>query len=601
MSTGECKRAARRPAALSRPLLVLLGAGLLAAAAWVAWGLWRPAPTPEDGGPDAPPWFEDVTDEVGLDFVHDAGPTGAYFMPQVMGSGAALFDADGDGHLDVYLVHNGGPRGKKNRLYRQRDGLRFEDVSADSGLDVAGHGMGVAVGDVDNDGRPDVLLTEYRGARLFWNAGGFRFVDVTASAGIDNPLWGSSAAFLDYDRDGRLDLVVVNYVDYDPARRCGPRTGERDFCHPNSFPGSVARLYRNRSEAGRAPATRVPGKGVRFEDATFASGLAAASGNGLGVVCADFTGDRWPDLFVANDAQPNRLWVNQRDGTFRDEAVVRGVAYDGLGQARADMGVALGDVDGDGLLDLFATHLTEELHTLWRQEARGLFQDRTGPSGLAAPGWRGTGFGTVLGDFDQDGDLDLAIANGRVSRDRMARPGAGPFSWDAYAERNQLFANDGRGRFRDVSPGNGPFCGTPRLGRGLAVGDVDGDGALDLLVCNVAGPARLYRNAVPGRGRGLLVRAVDPSLGGRDACGAEVTVRAGGRSWRGLINPGHSYQCSNDPRAHFGLGTVRRVDAIEVVWPDGSEETFPGAEAGAAVLLRKGQGRPARGDGGARS
>jgi hypothetical protein len=556
-------------------------------------GCPSPRPTPTAEEPAGPLWFEDVTERSGLHFVHDAGPVGDFFMPQIMGSGAALFDFDGDGRLDVYLVQNGGPNSRAtNRLFRQGPDGRFTDVSKGSGLDVAGYGMGVAIGDVNNDGRPDVLLTGYGGSRLFLNNGNGTFTDVTKEAGIDNGLWGTSACFFDYDRDGWLDLVIVNYVDYSPGRPCGTNDGKPDYCHPNSFPGTVTKLYRNRGRQPGNPAA------VRFEDVTLKSGLGKVPGPGLGVVCADFNGDGWPDVFVANDSQPNRLWINQRDGTFVEEAVLRGVAFNVLGRAQANMGIALGDVDGDGLADLFVTHLTEETNVLWQQKPRGLFRDQTASARLASPNWRGTGFGAVLADFDHDGALDLAVVNGRVSRVRQtgqetAVAGLDPF-WRPYAERNQLFANDGKGRFHDVSLTNAPFCGPAGVARGLVYGDVDGDGALDLLVTTVAGPARLYRNVAPKKGHWLMVRAIDPALGGRDAYGAEITVHAGERRWVRWVNPGSSYLCSNDPRAHFGLGPVERVGAIDVLWPDGLEETFPGQPADQAVVLARGKGEAPR-------
>jgi hypothetical protein len=311
----------------------------------------------------------------------------------------------------------------------------------------------------------------------------------------------------------------------------------------------------------------------------------------LGVVCADFDGDRWPDLFIANDGKPNHLWINRHDGTFREEAVLRGVAYNAMGRAEANMGVALGDVDGDGLFDVFVTHLTEETHTLWAQGPRGVFQDRTVALGLASPRGRGTGFGTVLADFDHDGAPDLAVANGRVKRATLpgsdARSAVRDPFWEPYAEPNQLLVNDG-GRFQTLAPENPSFC-APRVSRGLACADLDDDGDLDLLVTTVAGPALLFRNVAPKRGHWLLVRAVDPALR-RDAYGAEVTVRAGGRRWQGWVNPGSSYLCSNDSRTHFGLGPSARVDGIDVVWPDGSAETFPGGPADRVIVVRKGEG-----------
>jgi hypothetical protein len=577
---------------MRRRVLPGLVMAVLLAAGGLAWWLAGRAghgpaePTGTEGRQAGaePPWFADVTDAVGLDFVHDPGPVdGRYFMPQIVGSGCALFDGDGDGLLDVYLLNNGGPGGRPNALYRQMPGGTLRDVSRGSGLDFAGHCMGVAVGDVNNDGLPDVLVTEYGRLRLFLNRGGGHFEPAGAEAGLDSSLWGTSACFFDYDRDGWLDLVVVNYVAYDPGWPCTSPGGARDYCHPSVFPGTVAKLYRN--------VTGAAGGRVRFEDTTAASGLARLPGPGLGVTCADFDGDGWPDIFVANDAQPNRLWVNQHDGTFKEEAVERGLAHDAVGRSLANMGVALGDTHGTGRFDLFVTHLSEETNTLWRQGPRGLFLDCTASSGLLRAGWRGTGFGTVLADFNQDGLLDLAVVNGRVVRSRA--PGArGAGFWDAYAERNQLFAGAGPGRFRDVSAQHPALCGTPNVARGLAVGDLDGDGAPDLLVTCAGGRARLLRNVAPGRGHWLLVRAVDPALR-RDAYGAEVTVEAGGRSRVAWINPGQSYLCSNDPRAHFGLGSAAAIDAVRVLWPDGALERFPGGPADRVLVLRKGEGTAA--------
>jgi enediyne biosynthesis protein E4 len=550
-------------------------------------GCRTPPPTTAEE-PTGPPWFVDVTDEVGLHFVHDAGPAGTYFMPQLMGSGAALFDFDNDGLLDIYLIQNGGPNSRStNRLLRQGADGHFIDVSAGSGLDVSGYGMGVAIGDVNNDGWPDVFLTEYGRVRLFLNNGdGKSFTDITKEAGLDHVGWATSASFVDIDRDGWLDLVFVSYVDYDPSQPCPGQGGGRDYCNPSVYPGSIPKVYRN---CGRLTGAGAPAHGVRFEDVTLRSGLARIPGPGLGIVCADFNGDHWPDIFIANDGQPNRLWINQKNGTFNEEAVQRGIAYGAMGQTQANMGVALGDVDGDGLFDVLSTHLTEETHTLWKQGPRGVFRDETVAARLAAPRYRGTGFGTVLGDFDNDGDLDLAVVNGRVSRGSPADvPALDPF-WRAYAERNQLFANEGNGRFRDKTRDNAPFCGTPSVARGLVYGDIGNRGALDLVVTSVAGPARLYRNAVPQRGHWLVVQALDPALK-RDAYGAEITVYSGDRRWLRWINPGSSYLCSNDPRAHFGLGNVERVDRIEVVWPDGTSETFDGGAVDHPIVLAKGKG-----------
>jgi hypothetical protein len=558
-------------------------------------GLSRPALPQPVTEPEPTPWFTDVTADVGLDFVHVTDSAVPYFMPRIAGSGVGVGDFDNDGLLDLYLVQNGGPKSNAvNRLYRQGADGRFVDVSTGSGLDVAGYGMGVAVGDVNNDGWAEVLLTEYGGTRLFRNRGNGTFAELPAEAGIDRVSWGTSAGFVDFDRDGWLDVVVVNYLDYDASRPCAAPSGLREFCGPKYFPGSVTKLYRNLGRsAGATPVEGVSTAPIQFEDVTVSSGLAKVFAPGLGLFCADFTGDGWTDLFVANDGYANHLWINQQNGTFLEEAVLRGVAYNGMGEAEANMGVAIGDADGDGLFDLYVTHLSEESNRLWVQGPQGLFQDQTAQAGLMQASARGTGFGTLFGDFDLDGLLDLAVANGRVARRAGVPPPAVGDDvrrfWADYEEGSQLFANAGAGRMRDISLQNEPFCGTPRVARGLACADFDGDGDLDLLQTTIDGPARIFRNVAPRRGHWLLVRAIDPMLQ-RDAYGAEITIHAGARQWKRWANPAYSYLCSNDPRCHFGLGPVERVDSIRVLWPDGMEESFAGGPVDRVLALRKGEG-----------
>jgi hypothetical protein len=539
---------------------------------------------------DGPEWFEDSTDAVRLDFVHDPGPVGTYFMPQSMGSGAAFiheFGPDGGETLYLYLLQNAGPDSKSvNRLYKLLPNGSFHDVTEGSGLDVAGFNMGVAVGDVNNDGLPDVLLTQYHGVRLFLNCGNGHFQDVTKKAGLSNLLWGMSAAFFDYDRDGWLDLVLVNYLDYDPGKECLTQQGKKDFCSPIAFEGTCSKLFHNISKTSGADTF---GARVRFEDVSFASGLGRTPGSGLGVVCADFDGDGWPDIFVANDGMANRLWINRHDGTFVDEAASRSVAFNAAGQPQANMGVAIGDTANDGLLDLYVTHLMRETNILWKQGPPGSFRDRTVEFGLANTRWRGTGFGTLMADFNLDGRLDIAVVNGRVVRGGYAR-GTSLGFWETYAERNQIFAQEDSGKFHDISSSNRALCGSWNVARGLAVADINNDGAPDLLVTRIGERARLYRNIAPDRGHWLKVRAYDPELK-RDAYGAMVRVRADGRERLRLINPAQSYLTSSTPLSLFGLGPSSRYESITVTWPDGSPlEQFPGGAADRLVVLRKGEG-----------
>ncbi|MBL9127881.1 MAG: CRTAC1 family protein [Verrucomicrobiales bacterium] len=535
-----------------------------------------------------PRLYEDVTERLGIRFVHDSGARGDYVMWEQMASGVALLDFNRDDRLDIYLVQCGGPSSTStNRLYRQEEDGRFRDVTEGSGLGVTGWGMGAYAGDVDNDGFPDVVVTEYGATRLFLNRAGSRFEEVTREAGIDNPRWATAASLVDFDRDGWLDLAVVNYLDYDPARKCRDQTGAREYCGPQDFPGLTSRLYRNR---GRAADRK-----IAFEDVTGSSGLAMAVGPGLGLLAADLTGDDWPDLLIADDGKPNRLFVNREDGTFVDEAAQRGLAFNAMGATAGNMGIGVGDPNRDGLLDVFVTHLTHEQHAFWFQGPAGLFQDRASESGLVNPRWRGTGFGAVVADLDLDGFEDLAFVNGRVLRGEETAerlPGLHPL-WHPYAQRNQVFLGDGAGRFRDVSESNPDFCGKAGVGRGLAMGDLDNDGDLDLVATCTGGPVRVFFNVAPRNGHWLGVRAVDPSVGGRDAVGAfvEVVANGGARSGSRLVQPATSFLSSHDPRVVFGLGSLDRYEAIRVRWPDGKREIFDGGAADQRRVLAKGTGR----------
>ncbi len=543
----------------------------------------RPPRIQTNAGRAAPTLFTDITDQVGLHFIHPTGRRGEYFYPEIMCGGAAVFDYDDDGDLDVYLV-NGADRAisrdareaPRNRLFRQESDGSFSDVTELSGLGDTGYGMGCAVGDIDNDGDRDVYITNWGGDKLYRNNGDGTFTDITKAAQISNDRWSSSAAFLDFDRDGFLDLYVTNYLRYDPQQVCTDDAGRPDYCGPNSAPGVADVLYHNEG-------------GMRFKDVSRQAGIATVQDAGLGILCADFNADGWPDIYVANDADPNNLWINRGDGTFVDEALMRGVAYNRSGQAEAGMGVTGGDADGDGDLDLFITHLIGETNTYYRNVGSGDFEDVTAAVGLALPSVDLTMFGACFFDFDNDSDLDLAAVSGAVKRRPAALTSADPF-WKDYTEPNLLFGNDGRGGFATACEDAGAFCRLIEVSRALIPADIDNDGDLDLLVTTADGPARLFRNESSGAHAWLTVRAMLPRLK-RAAFGARIDVFLPDRRLTGFsLSPG-SYQSSGEPVAHFGLGDVERFDRIEVTWPDGGRETFPGGAARRRIVLRKGEGR----------
>ena len=553
-------------------------------------------PRPDDGSA----WFADRAEEAGLDFVHFNGMSGEFYFPEIMPPGVGLLDVDNDGDLDIYLVQGQllgtgttvdkalfpppGPLPLAGRLYRNDlavlpDGtrtLRFTDVTGESGIDAREYGMGVATGDVDNDGRVDLYLTNLGPNQLFRNNGDGTFSDVSRQSGLDDPGWGISASFVDYDRDGWLDLYVGNYVDYstETERECPSETGRLGYCVPQVYRAQPDKLYRNRGDGS-------------FVDVTATALATSTFGPALGVSTADFDGDGWLDIYVANDGEANQLWMNRRDGTLVDTGPLSGTALNGNGNAEGSMGVDAGDFDNDGDEDLFMTHLTTETNTLYVNDGSGLFEDRSALSGLGPPSLRLTGFGTAWLDFDNDGWLDVLTVNGRVSRtEERANE---PFPYD---QPKQLFRNLGNGRFEDATSRAGAAFAASEVGRGAAFGDVDNDGDIDVLVGNDSGRVRLLVNQVDSPRHWLGLRLVGGPDTPRDMLGARLEVARGDGTtlWRRARSDG-SYGSANDPRVHVGLGDSPDVDRVRVHWPGGQVEEWTDVEIDRWTTLTEGNGR----------
>jgi hypothetical protein len=538
--------------------------------------------------------FVDATEASGIHFVHANGMKGEYYFAEVIGSGVAVFDYDNDGRPDI-LVLNGTSLGEAktsetesscsarlfhNELTVSVSGVRaitFKDITEKSGLCSHGYGMGVAIGDYDNDGFPDVFITHFAAPnQLFHNNGDGTFTDVTERAGVGgNGRWGASASFFDYDRDGFLDLYVANYVDYSLAdkRKCYNFSSARDYCAPVAYRPVPGILYHNL------------GNGT-FEDVSIKSGITQTYGNGLGVIAADLNGDGWPDLFVANDGNPNQLWINQKNGTFRNEAFERGVAVSIDGMAEAGMGVDAADAEGKGKEDIFVTHLTHEKATLYRNLGQGgQFEDASAVAGLYVATTPYTGFGTAFLDYDNDGWPDIVIANGAVHVIENQVRAHDPFP---LHQTKQLLHNLGNGKFEDVSAKAGNAFALSEVGRGLAVADLDNDGGMDFVVANNNGRLRIFLNKVGALRPWVGLRVL---TGKRDAYGAKVELRCrGGRTlWRRVHSDG-SYLSASDPRLVIGLGEAGEVEDLVVHWLDGTEERFPSPALRAYTTIAQGSG-----------
>jgi hypothetical protein len=552
---------------------------------WLAACRDRSSPPDSAGNAAAgPPWFEEIAQAAGITFHHESGHRPDRFLfPETVCGGAALLDVDGDGRLDIYLIQAGDlarptEQRRGNALYRNDGDGTFTDVSAGSGADIRSYGMGASTGDYDNDGDLDLYVTNLGPNNLLRSDGGGRFTDVTNGAGVGLGGWSAGSAFVDVDLDGDLDLFVANYIHWviTAERNCYAPSGLPDYCHPNNYEAPARdTLFRNNGDG-------------TFTDISAEAGLGAAFGNGLGVVAADFNADGQPDIFVANDGMRNQLWLNQGNARFVDGALLAGCAIDQDGQAKAGMGVDAADLDDDADIDLLVVNLHNETDSLFRNEGE-YFVDATAGSGLGVVSRAFTRFGAGFADFDNDSRLDLYEANGRVRRQTPVH-GSEPF-----AEPNVLYRGvAGSGglatiRFAEVSPRGGTASLLTHTSRAAAFGDLDNDGAVDIVVVNRDGPAYLLRNIAPGRGHWLTFRVLNER--GSDAIGARVSLALGDRTLTRLVRTAYSYCAASDPRVHFGLGTVDRVESVAVTWTDGRTERFGPFNAGAIHLLRRGLGR----------
>ncbi len=513
--------------------------------------------------------FSDVTAAAGIQFRHNSGGYGGKLLPETLGSGCAFLDYDGDGWQDILLVNGMDWPGHKRqrstlRLYRNNRNGTFTDVTRTAGLDVELYGMGVAVGDYNNDGFPDIFITCVGQSRLFRNTGKGTFVDATRSSGLfGHQGFSTSALWFDYDRDGLLDLFVCNYVRWSPEQDvfCSLDGTHKSYCTPEAYRGDTCWLFHNRGDG-------------TFEDATPASGIFDSSSKSLGVAMFDYDQDGWPDLLVANDTQPNKLYRNLRNGKFKDVAVEAGLAFSTEGKARAGMGVDIGDFDNSGKPGVAITNFDNEMIGLYRASTPGVFDDVSIPSGIGAASRNTLGFGCLFLDVDLDGYLDLAVANGHIDETvRNIRGNTG------YAQSPQLFLNRGAGKFHDVADGTGGGFETPKVGRGLAYGDFDRDGDLDILMTTNNGPAYLYRTDQVANHRSIRFHLIG-SKSNRDAIGALVRIFYEGQTQSRMVRDGSSYLSQSELPVTFGLGHREKIDRLVIDWPSGRTEEFKDLRAG---------------------
>ena len=529
--------------------------------------------------PNAAVTFSNVAVQAGINFKHENGASPQKFMPETMSAGALIFDYDSDGWPDVFLVNGGSFVDRKvaaaarHRLYRNNGNGTFTDKTPTSGIAVSDFGMGACSADYDNDGWADLYLTGVGSNKLYRNNGNATFTDVTSKTGAGGTgLWSSSCAFADIDNDGDVDLFVTNYVDFTPDNNkyCTAAAGVRTYCHPNVFKSLPDILYRNNGDG-------------TFSDISKEAGIYRTDGNGL-VVFGDYDNDGWTDIYVANDSVPNFLFHNKGKGVFEEVGFRAGVAVGAEGRPLAGMGTDFADINGDGQLDLFVTNLAKETHSLYRNQGKGQFANVTFESGLGQATLPFVGFGAAFLDYDNDMDLDLAIANGDIIDNVTLFNDS-----TTHEQRNLLMQNDGSGKFHDVGPASAPGFALKKVSRTLAVGDLDNDGDLDILIGNNGQTADLLRNDGGNRNNSILIRAVG-SKTNRDGIGAVLKLTVGAKVLMRHIKAGSSYQGQNDLRVHFGLAGAPQADSLEILWPGGNTETVQAIKANQIVTVTEGRG-----------
>jgi hypothetical protein len=586
--TGRPQRSVWRPkrSAWRRPVRALALLGMLAAAAALPGWLGRTALGTALGAAVRSAsaaagaggiHFTDVTAKAGIHFTHNSGRAGKKYLPETLGPGCAFFDADGDGWADILIVNGRdwtpGKRRSLPALYLNNHDGTFRDATAGSGLDVEMYALGVAVGDYDNDGRDDVYVTALDGDHLFHNEGGGRFRDVTREAGIHNQGFGTSAAWLDYDRDGKLDLFVANYVQWSPDKDlwCSLDGVAKSYCTPESYKGMSSKLYHNLGNG-------------KFEDVSHRAGIDDPTSKSLGVAVLDYDNDGWPDLFVANDTQPNKLYRNKHDGTFAEEGLEAGVAFGEDGVARGAMGVDAADYDRSGRAHLLVGNFANQMLGLYHNEGNGIFVDRAPASAVGRASLLTLTFGVFFFDYDLDGKLDILAANGHIEEEiARVQPKV------QYREPPLLFRNLGGGRFEPVGGAMGADFNRPIVARGAAYADFDHDGDLDVLITTNHGPAYLFRNDGGNRNHWLRVRTVG-TRSNRDGIGAVVRVAsAGGPQWS-MVRSGSSYCSQSELIQTFGLGPDAAATDLEIDWPSGVKQKLGRVAANQTVTVVEGKG-----------